>query len=107
MPYDSRTVDKRRTYRQYDTESPMHTSKVLQASDFQFIQRATDTGADSTLSQLYPDYQISDRIGVVSPQIADGLLYTSYALLGLTTMFYDRLRANSTQFFDYPQHFAF
>lgn len=85
----------------------MHTSKVLRATDFQYVRRAMDGGADADMDLLYPDYQISDRIGVVSPQVADGLFYTSYALLGLTTMFYDRLRASTSDFFDYPQHFAF
>jgi hypothetical protein len=84
----------------------MHTSKVLQSSDFQYTRKATDGGGDAGTDCLYTGYQVSDRIGVVTPRVEDGLLSTSYALLGLTTSFYDRLRASSTDFFDYPQHFA-
>ena len=43
----------------------------------------------------------------ISPCLEDGVLYTGDALLALTTAFYDVLRARETDFFDYPQHFAF
>jgi len=43
----------------------------------------------------------------VSPCLADGIRYTGYALLALTTAFYDLLRARAVDFFDYPHHFAF
>ena len=46
-------------------------------------------------------------MGVVSPTLEAGVYQTSYALLALTTAFYDRLRARGGDFFDYPQHFAF
>lgn len=85
----------------------MHTSKVLQSSDFQYVRRATDGNADAGMRVLFPDYQVSDRIGVVSPRVEDGLVHVSYALLGLTTTFYDRLRSRTANFYDYPQHFAF
>jgi len=58
------------------------------------------------MTSLYPDYQTSDRVGVVSPYVEDGLLNAGYALLALTTTFYDRLRSSTADFFDYPQHFA-
>ena len=83
----------------------MHTSKVLRASDFRYVPRGPEGGAGQ--DALYPDYQISDRIGVVSPCLEDGLLHTGYALLALTTSFYDCLRSRTADFFDYPQHFAF
>jgi hypothetical protein len=54
-----------------------------------------------------PEYHELDRVGVVSPFLEDGILYTGFALLALTTAFYDRQRACSSDFFTYPQHFAF
>ncbi len=85
----------------------MHTSKVLQSSDFHYVRRAPHGSSDRGKESLYPDYQTSDRVGVVSPRVEDGLVNAGYALLALTTTFYDRLRASTTDFFDYPQHFAF
>ena len=84
----------------------MHTSKVLQSSDFHYVRRAPHGSSDRAMESLYPDYQTSDRVGVVSPRVEDGLVSAGYALLALTTTFYDRLRASTTDFFDYPQHFA-
>lgn len=54
-----------------------------------------------------PNYHELDRIGVVSPALEDGILHTGSALLAFTTAFYDAHRARTTDFFDYPQHFAF
>ena len=85
----------------------MHTSNVLQSSDFQYVRRAPDGSSGPGMKALYPDYQTSDRVGVVSPCVEDGLLNAGYALLGLTTTFYDCLRSRTADFFDYPQHFAF
>lgn len=85
----------------------MHTSTRMSAADFQFWQHGP-TGAQPTdFATFCPDYHELDRVGVVSPTLEAGIYQTSYALLALTTAFYDRLRTHSDDFFDYPQHFAF
>ena len=53
-----------------------------------------------------PDYHELDRTGVISPHLEDGILHAGYALLALTTAFYDIWRARTDDFFIYPQHFA-
>ena len=85
----------------------MHTSKLLRAADFQYWELADDERIRVDLSEFCPDYHELDRVGVISPCIEDGILYTADALLALTTAFYDVLRSRETDFFDYPQHFAF
>ena len=82
----------------------MHTSKVLRAADFHYVR--TDGGGETDFQTFYPQYCYRDRIGVVSPCLEDGVLHTAYALLALTTAFYDVLRAGTDDFFDYPYHFA-
>jgi hypothetical protein len=85
----------------------MHTSTRLVNTDFQFF-RHDPTGAQAiSFADFCPDYHELDRVGVVSPTLEAGVYQTSYALLALTTAFYDRLRARGGDFFDYPQHFAF
>jgi hypothetical protein len=85
----------------------MHTSTRMGVTDFQFWQQGP-TGAQPTdFATFCPDYHELDRVGVVSPTLEAGVYQTSYALLALTTAFYDRLRTRGDDFFDYPQHFAF
>lgn len=85
----------------------MHTSTRLCADDFQ-VWRHSPTGLQpADFTTFCPDYHELDRIGVVSPTLEAGVHHTSHALLALTTAFYDILRARGTDFFDYPQHFAF
>ncbi|MEM7536623.1 MAG: hypothetical protein AAF639_30855 [Chloroflexota bacterium] len=85
----------------------MHTTTRIYNTDFHFGYR-TQSGVESTtFAALCPDYHPLDRVAVVSPSLADGPLAASYALLALTTAFYDTLRARRDDFFDYPQHFAF
>lgn len=85
----------------------MHTSKLLKSSDFQYWQLTTDKQISVGFEGFCPDYHELDRVGVISPCLEDGILHTGDALLALTTAFYDVLRARETDFFDYPQHFAF
>ena len=85
----------------------MHTSKLLRASDFQYWRLIENERISVDFNGFCPDYHQLDRVGVISPCIEDGILYTGDALLALTTAFYDVLRAQETDFFDYPQHFAF
>ena len=85
----------------------MHTSKLLRASDFQYWQLTENERISVDFNGFCPNYHELDRVGVISPCIEDGILYTGDALLALTTAFYDVLRAREIEFFDYPQHFAF
>lgn len=85
----------------------MHTSTRLSATDFQFWHQNSHAVQQTDFDAFCPDYHALDRVGVVSPNLEDGVCQTSYALLALTTAFYDSLRARSADFFDYPQHFAF
>ena len=85
----------------------MHTSTRLSATDFQFWHQSSRTSQQTDFGTFCPDYHALDRVAVVSPNLEDGVCQTGYALLALTTAFYDRLRTRSTDFFDYPQHFAF
>jgi hypothetical protein len=83
----------------------MHTSKVLRSLDFQY--RPLEGSVTVDVSVFCPHYHTLDRVGVVSPGLEDGVRGTGYALLALTTAFYDVLRAHTADFFDYPHHFAF
>ncbi len=85
----------------------MHTSTRLCAADFQFWDQNSIPVQPIDFSAFCPDYHKLDRVGVVSPCLEDGVYQTSYALLALTTAFYDSLHAGGDDFFDYPQHFAF
>lgn len=85
----------------------MHTSTRLSATDFQFWHQNSRAVQQTDFGIFCPDYHALDRVGVVSPNLEDGVCQTSYALLALTTAFYDCLRTRSDNFFDYPQHFAF
>ena len=85
----------------------MHTSTLLKSSDFQYWRLAEDDPISIDFGAFCPDYHELDRVGVISPYLEDGVCHTGDALLALTTAFYDILRSRETDFFDYPQHFAF
>ena len=82
----------------------MHTSQQLRSSHFEYRR----PGADGRVafSAFCAQYHDQDRVCVVSPRLEDGVLHTAYALLALTTAFYDVQRATGSDFFIYPQHFA-
>ncbi len=84
----------------------MHTSSRLRSSHFQY--RRIDAGAHTHVgfSAFCADYHEQDRVGVVSPRLEDGVLHAGYALLALTTAFFDAQRSRGGDFFVYPQHFA-
>ena len=83
----------------------MHTSQALRSSHFEY--RSPESGGRVAFSAFCAGYHEQDRVGVVSPHLEDGVLHTAYALLALTTAFYDVQRAGGSDFFIYPQHFAF
>ena len=82
----------------------MHTSQTLRSSHFEY--RRTGAGGPVPFSSFCAGYHEQDRVGVVSPRLEDGILHTGYALLALTTAFYDVQRAGGGDFFIYPQHIA-
>jgi hypothetical protein len=84
----------------------MHTSEVLQASDFHYwcLKEAGLVQVD--FDAFCPQYHEQDRVGIVSPSLESGVFSASYAILAITTAFYDVLRSRSVDFFDYPHHFA-
>ena len=85
----------------------MHTSTLLSAKDFQHWQPKAGQRLKVDFATLCPDYHERDRLAVVCPHLEDGVLHTGFALLSLTTAFYDVLRGRGSEFFDYPSHFAF
>jgi len=82
----------------------MHTSQQLRSSHFEY--RRPDNGGRVAFSAFCAGYHDQDRVGVVSPRLEDGVLHTAYALLAITTSFYDVQRASGSDFFIYPQHLA-
>ena len=85
----------------------MHTSEVLRSSHFQVWHVDADTSRRGEFSTFCSNYHEQDRAGVVSPRLEDGILHAGYALLALTTAFYDVQRSRTSEYFIYPQHFAF
>jgi hypothetical protein len=85
----------------------MHTSTILRSTDFRYWSLAGEERLSADFGTFCVGYHALDRVGVVSPCLEDGIRYTGYALLALTTAFYDRLRVRAVDFFDYPHHFAF
>lgn len=85
----------------------MHTSTRLAAADFQYWRWTEEGSIQCSFADFCPDYHELDRVGVVSPCLEDGVLFVGRTLLALTTAFYDSQRARFSDFFDYPQHFAF
>jgi hypothetical protein len=85
----------------------MHTSKLLSSSDFQFRRLDREGAVGIDFDKFCPDYHELDRTGVVSPCLEDGVFDAGYAILAMTTAFYDVLRSRMDDFFEYPQHLAF
>ncbi|MFZ0090421.1 MAG: hypothetical protein WAL63_12990, partial [Solirubrobacteraceae bacterium] len=79
----------------------MHTT-VLRSEEFEI--RLGDRPV--TIAQLLPEFDESDRLGIVlrSDHAAAG---AAGLILAVVTAFYDRLRAAQDQFFAYPDYFAF
>ncbi len=84
----------------------MHTSNVLQSSDFTIRELQSGGRRETALADFLPDYHPEDRVAIVSADAFDGVRNTAGMLLALTTLFYGALRARSEQFYDYPRHFA-
>lgn len=85
----------------------MHTSERITQSDFVYRRRQDSKSEVLSFSEAYPDYHPQDRVGLVSPRLEDGVFGLAGAVLGLATGFYDCLRSNGGEFFNYPQHHVF
>jgi len=85
----------------------VHTSDRLSQDDFSYRLSGPDGYEKKCFADLFPDYHPLDRTGIISPCLEDGILHAPSIILGLTTAFYDHLRALSDDFFNYPQHFSF
>src|SRR5262249_24755639 len=81
----------------------MHTSGLLNSGDFE-LHRAD--GARLDFAAAFPDFHARDRVAIISPRLADGVLGGGATLLAPATAFYDAKRATGGAFFDYPRHLA-
>lgn len=85
----------------------MHTSERITQSDFVYRRWQDSKSEVLPFSEAFPDYHPQDRVGLVSPRLEDGVFELAGAVLGLATGFYDCLRSNGGEFFNYPQHHVF
>jgi hypothetical protein len=79
----------------------MHTSH-LRGHDFTL----TLAGRQTTHAEIFGDFAITRRVGVICPAPLDGL-GAAALLLACTTAFYDGYRATGDPFFAYPDFFTF
>jgi hypothetical protein len=84
----------------------MHTSTVIASPDFEYWEIDQGGTHQVDFETFCPSYHEQDRTAVISPILEDGVLNTGYALLAMTTVFYDIQRSKPGEFFIYPQHFA-
>jgi hypothetical protein len=80
----------------------MHTSRALSSGDFEI--RAD--GDPATIEDLLPGFDEHTRLGIVVTRDG-GATGASTLILAAVTAFYDRLRAAESEFFAYPDYFAF
>jgi hypothetical protein len=80
----------------------MHTAEALAATDFQYRNAdRTRAGVNPT-----PDVAVSDRLGVVIRDPFDGLGAATFVLSRVTD-FYEEYRAETEDFYAYPDYFTF
>lgn len=80
----------------------MHSTEDLTSSSFTI----TIEGQNAALTDVFPGFDESDRLGVVVRQPCGGL-GASTLILATVTAFYDIQRARSDDFFIYPDYFLF
>lgn len=80
----------------------MHTAEELAASDFDY-REATQPVARS---EVMPTITLDTRVGIVMGAPTDGIDAGNF-ILSCVTAFYDRLRAVSDNFFEYPMFYTF
>jgi len=80
----------------------MHTSTVLGAADFTYVDSTGDVVA---FDAWCPYYQETDRIAFVG-EPRRMIRHAGLLTLAIVTRFYDLQRAKGGEFFIYPQHFS-
>jgi hypothetical protein len=80
----------------------MHTTHELSAESFEYRR----DGQSVARSDVLPAIAVEDRLGVVMADPADGLGAGNF-VLSCVTAFYDRLREQGEEFFEYPDYYTF
>lgn len=80
----------------------MHSAEALAATDFQY-RRA---GEPRARTDVMPGVTLLDRLGVVLRDPFDGIGAATF-VLSCTTAFYDEYRAETDDFYAYPDYFTF
>lgn len=81
---------------------PMHTIEHLTSESFEFRRDGGSVARADVLSAL----SVHDRVGVLMDDPADGL-GAGNLVLWCVTAFYDRLREQRDEFFEYPDYYTF
>jgi hypothetical protein len=80
----------------------MHTTEELTAETFEYRR----DGDAVPRSEVMPAMSVDDRLGVVMASQTDGLGAGNF-VLSCVTAFYDRLREQRDEFFEYPDYYTF
>lgn len=80
----------------------MHSAAELDSGDFEYL-----AGGDPVArTDVMPSITETDRVGVVMDTATEGIGAGNFVLSAVTA-FYDRLRARSEEFFEYPDYYTF
>ncbi|MFB6220904.1 MAG: hypothetical protein ABEH90_05635 [Halolamina sp.] len=80
----------------------MHTARELTNDAFDYYR----DGEPVPRSAALPSITISDRLGVVMAEPSDGMGAGNF-ILACVTAFYDRLREQTDEFYEYPDYYTF
>ncbi|MGM0605270.1 MAG: hypothetical protein ACQETB_06320 [Halobacteriota archaeon] len=80
----------------------MHTARELTNDAFAYYRH----GEPVDRSAVLPAITVADRLGVVMAEPSDGLGAGNF-VLACVTAFYDRLREQAEDFYEYPDYFTF
>ncbi|HYF48043.1 MAG TPA: hypothetical protein VEJ63_01460 [Planctomycetota bacterium] len=81
----------------------MHTTHAISADHFKY--RAC-TGVDEGVGCFFPGFSLDDRLGIISPNVYDGVLGAGLGVLAAVTEFY-KLRPSIPAGCNYPVYFCF
>lgn len=62
----------------------MHTTKTIKSNDFEYIHK----GGESTFEDILPDFNVHDRIGIISEEELS-VIGISTLIMGIVTKYYD------------------
>jgi hypothetical protein len=80
----------------------MHSARELSSDAFSL----TVDGTPARLEDVFPSFQIQDRLGVVARH-PGGVVGASALIMATVTRFYDHQRSTGRDFFVYPDYFVF